>query len=106
MVILPEVTPAGAMMASWVADNTVNLAFIAPILTLVVPVKPVPFITMRVPTGPLEGENPLVRTLGTTVMVKLFTSLPAPSLSSKRTLTIACPLAPGAGVKVSVSTLR
>jgi len=56
---------------------TVKLALTAPNVTEVAPVRFVPLIVTRVPTGPLAGAKPVIAGGGTTVNAMLLLAVPA-----------------------------
>lgn len=53
--IVPVDAPVGTVAVTEVSEPTVNDAEVAPNVTLVVPVKPVPVMVTLAPTGPLAG---------------------------------------------------
>ena len=69
-VIFPEVAPAGTVAWMVDADTTVKDVALTPLnCTAVAPVNSEPLIVTTVPTGPVDGEMPLMRGA---VTVKLF----------------------------------
>src|SRR5439155_15711719 len=78
--ILP-VPPAGASAVIWPSLSTVKwVELMPPNLTLVAPVNPLPLITTWVPTGPLEGANPVMAGPGGAVTVSVAVSVKDPSV--------------------------
>jgi hypothetical protein len=74
--IEPVVAPTGTVAVTWLSLLTVKVA-VAPLKsTPVAPVKPLPETVTLVPTGPLDGLNPLIT--GGTVTVKLLPLVPVP----------------------------
>src|SRR5262249_17468844 len=59
MVIKPVEALVGTFAVIWLLESMLNVGAVTPLnMTLVVPIKFVPVITMFVPVRPLEGENP------------------------------------------------
>src|SRR6476661_8365677 len=79
-VIFPVVAPFGTCAEMSVSELTMNDASAVPLnLTLVAPVKFVPWMSTAVPTGPLVGENDVtVGGFPLDVTVKLAALVPVP----------------------------
>ena len=76
--ILPVEAPAGTVAVIEVALTPVKSAGMPSNVTVVAPLKPVPEIVTRVPTGPDVGEKPVMAGGGTISTVKVAALLTSP----------------------------
>jgi hypothetical protein len=82
--ILPVLAPVGTAANTSLSVLTINLvASTPPNVTLVVPVKPVPFIDTFVPTGPLNGVKLVIT--GATLKICLFPLPPVSEIADAST---------------------
>src|SRR5215213_2559172 len=77
--IVPVVAPEGTVAVICVLEPTVKDAEVPLNATADAPVKLVPLIVTSVPTGPLDGVNPLIAGAEGGVTVKLAALVPVPA---------------------------